>query len=313
MTARSFFPFTHVTADQRKTLGAFFKDVRVLDIDGPGTAGKENLEEKKSLTLVSLSRDRAAVLERQFADYMAWVRLHKGNEKNLKHLLKDSPYFKSDTDLTSIRSQIMSKDHNAESDTVAAPGLFLKLAQNLDRETEAIDTRLCDLDAGRQSLLTELKGEINPSEDGTDHGSALSDTGRIMPAGRFSAWAALARETGMLTDDAGLLVTTSPEMFTWLEENAGSVINGLDIDSIKVHENGCGNKDRWLQDVDNLLEKMTAGTPPIGEQGDALKQQSDCCHLSGYLKFRLFPGEILNRTTQIPGRQVAVCLVGLNS
>ncbi len=41
------------------------------------------------------------------ADYLAWAQLHRGNERNLKHLLKASPYFKSDTDLTSIKSQII--------------------------------------------------------------------------------------------------------------------------------------------------------------------------------------------------------------
>lgn len=308
-----FFPFTHITADQRATLGAFFRHVRVLDIDAAGTAGQGRDPQAGGLIPCSLAHERAATLDRQFSDYMAWARLHRGNEKNLRHLLRDTPYFKTDTDLTSIRSQIAAPLDEGGSEPAADPGLFLKLAQSLDRETEAIDTRLSDLEQGREILMKELKGETGPREEQETAGSSPSDPGRIMPAGRVSAWAALAREAGMFTGETMALVTTSPEIFTWLEENAGTVINGLDIDFIKVHENGCANKDRWLQDVDNLLHKMTAGSSPGREQGDPLKQDYGCCHLSGHLKVRLFSGKTLNRTTQIPGRQVAVCLVGLNS
>ena len=319
MTACSFFPFTHITADQKKTLGAFFRDVQVLDIGGTGLAGQETLEGKTSrnfgLKTFPLPQDRVQALDRQFADYMAWARLHRGNEKNLRHLIKDTPYFRADTDLASIRSQIMSPRDEGGNSGAADPGLFLKLAQNLDQETEAIDTRLRDLDVGRDSLLTELKGEKGGARDPRkEGGSGMSDPGRIMPAERMAAWTVLAQQAGMFMDLPQLLVTTSPEIFVWLEENAGGVINGLDIDSIKVHENECRNKDRWLQDVDNLLDKMLAGTRPPGrEQGDALKQNSECCHLSGYLKIRLFSGEILNRIPQIPGGHLTVCLVGLNS
>jgi hypothetical protein len=316
MTTCSFFPFTHITADQIKTLGAFFRDVQVLDIDG-AAAGQAGVAQEgpQACGLVScpIAHDRALALDRQLADYTAWAQLHRGNEKNLRHLLRDTPYFKSDTDLTSIRSQIISPRDETDRDDTQDPGLFLKLAQRLDRENDTLDTRLRDLEVGMETLMTQLKGDMgSPREHGAET-DACADPGRIMPAGRVTAWAALAREAGVFTGDSQVLVTTSPRIFDWMEETATGVINRLDIDSIKVHENDCENKDGWLQDVDNLLDKMIAGPCPDREQGDALKQHSGCCHLSGFLKVRLFSGEILNRTPLIPGRQVAVCLVGLNS
>lgn len=314
MTTICFFPFTHVTQAQKETLEAFFREVRVLTLD-PDTAPEP---ETSGLVPFGLSGERAAALELKLAEYLSWARIHKGNEKNLRHLLKKTPYFKSDTDLTSIRSQVVgggeqkNEADNCQDETLD-PGLFLKLAQTHDRENEVIEDRLSALDQGREQLLAELKGEME-DEDGPAgvHGAAARfDPGLVMPDRRMEAWAELAAEAGMFSDEAPLLVTTSPGMLAWLTDNAEEVINGLDIDSIKVHENGCGNRDNWFRDVETLLDQIMAD--PSSGQDDAPGKGGGCCDVPGQIQVRIFPGGELNRKYRIPGRQLTVCLVGLNS
>ena len=326
-----FFPFTHITAAQKQVLGRFFNEVRVLDLGGRDRQGapREDVPGSPDLVSCRIPEERAALLDAKLAEYLSWAQLHRGNERNLKHLLKASPYFKSDTDLTSIKSQITRGEGKAgevqaretrdgetrggEKDNpgnMPDPGLFLKLAQTLDQENDLIASRLEALDQGKNALLAELKGEIETSEPEKAPAGA-GDQGMILPDRRMAAWAQLAAEAGLFTGDGPVLATTSPGMFDWLTEGADGVINGLDIDPIKVHENECENRDEWSRDFDNLLDQISAGSQRL--KGETLEGRSGCCHLSGQIKIRLFTQGTLNKLYGIPGSQLMVCLVGLNS
>jgi len=105
-------------------------------------------------------------------------------------------------------------------------------------------------------------------------------------------------------------VTTSSGVMEYLVSGADQVINGLDIKSIKVHENGCENKGPWHGQMDAILDAVIVGkkSPSEGMTGS-----DDLCCKAGQIRCCLLSGGLLNETLKIPGKQLAVCLVQLNS
>jgi len=316
MTAITFFPFTHVTQEDIRSMGAFFQKVTGLSLAGKTEATEDS---QAVLQMAHLPDDQLADLDARVGSYQSWAQLHKGNEKNLKNLIRKTPYLKTETDLTSIQSQIRKGFSGGElggesgEATFLDPLLFLKFAQILDQENQTIDESLSALDKGNTALFAELKGEAESSGSEAQDLADISrvDPGQTMPGERIAAWAETASRAGLLTNDPKVLVTTSPGIMDYLTANAHEVINGLDIPAVKVHENDCTNQAGWFRDFETILDQIITGkTPP---QMEALKQPSGCCKLSGQIKLCLFPRGQLQERFKIPGQHTAVCLVQLNS
>lgn len=336
MARITYFPFTCLAPGVSRTLAAFFSNVSLFSFERLPQA------DAIRLTPAFLPEDQAKGLAAREKDYLSWAQLHKGNEKNLKHLLKADPYFTSDTDLTAIQSQIRSLTQSGVgsgfgSGAVAKGGgtapeglvegqgqtaggkdplLFLKLADHFDRETSAIDQELLNLDKSKQAFLDELKGELGEETELAGAGVLKgSDPGLTMPGERISAWAAAARQAGLLDDDPLILVTTSAGIMDHILTNTERARNGLDINPIKVHEDGCADKAGGLQDIEKILDQIVAGTPLKGETSREtdLTGVAPCCGLSGQIKVCLLEGDEVNQIFKIPGRTMAVCLVQLNS
>ncbi len=332
-----FFPFTHFSMEQLKTMAAFFPKIGFLPLvkdftSHPILAG---LTEQGVLEPYFPSAQRLVQVEKKEQSYLEWARLNKGNEKNFKSLLKEQPYFFDDSGPASIQSQILNgtgKDREAsngekpvQENNVHDPLLLLKFAQLLDIQNEDVDEQLNALEQTRASLFSELRGEVDMADtEKTDSiqnslyqkvksqkSKSQNDPGLFMTRERIASWMRFACEKGFFkkNENFPILVTTSPAVLDYLLSRFEYVINILDIDFLKVHEEGCENKQKWQQDLYEFLKEIIVRQGSIEKK---LPVVEDGCSLSGQIKFCLFQGASMNEFFNVPGNQVAVCLVKLN-
>ncbi len=322
-----FFPFSHISKDQLKSVTAFFPNLGFLPLveDFKSDPMLARLTEQEILQpIFPLARD-VQLVEKQVDSYLNWAQIHRGNEKNLKSLFKDQPYFMEDTGLSSIQSQIRKGTQkkevsSAEKKAGQNPLLLLKFAQLLDVQNEDIDDELNALDQSKASLFSELTGEVSEknsenSSEQSDSGSLNSppsDPGRIMTEERVKSWFRYVGEKELFKEPgvSPLLITTSPAVMDYMVSESEGVINALDIDSIKVHENGCVNKGGWQQDFLLFLEEVIAGKSSSGVDRHEV---DDNCLNSGRIKLCLFPEEGMKQFLNMPDQSIAVCLVQLKS
>ncbi len=316
-----FFPFTHITQKQLSTILAFFPSFQYL-------SGTQDFKRKQALQElcnqgkihpVFLSPEEFETVEQKVEQYQAWAQIHKGNEANLKSILQDNPYFISDTNIASIKSQIKGfKEDKADSGTAVSNEsalqhnlLFLKIAQLCDEQNERIDLKLKELDTSRDNLMSNLRGIGNPLNEAEDNkADASKDSGAVMTRERIYAWSRCMAQKGALKQegDSPLFITTSEAVFTYLESICQDVINALDIDKIKVHENKCENKTEWQHHFCDYLMRAIQGN---GTREKELPKVSDGCSLSGQIKLCLFSGNDINMLFNSSEKQIPVCLIKL--
>lgn len=309
-----FFPFSHVSPEQIQTLTSFFTRVDFLNLnrDIPTDSELHCRIDQGNLNPIGMDTQRLVGIEKQVQSYVDWAQLHRGNEKNLKSLLQDTPYMTDEEGLTSIQSRIREAGADKRSNQAPRdPLLFLKFAEIWDIQNQGIHDELQALETGTNSLFAELKGEVEtPAPESVD--TSQSDPGSAMTGERIQAWAEAAAQMGLFRQggELPLLVTTSPESLEYLVSNTDQVINALDIKSIKVHENGCENKDLWHGEMNTILDAVITGETPSSTD---MIGSSDLCCGAGQIRCCLLSGGKLNEILKTPGKQLAVCLVQLNS
>ncbi len=316
-----FFPFTHISENQLRIVLTFFLSFEYLSMKGDFD-NHPNLHKafgQGKITPFFLSYDQVVTVEQNLEQYLAWARIHKGNEANLKSLLKGTPYFTNDSDVTAIKSQIKGGKGGKDPD-VALPGesvlqqdlLFLKMAQLYDEQNEGIDLALNDLSTSHDTLISTLRGlEYSSSDAGNSKAEDSKDVGGIMTMQRIWAWSrSMAAMGGELKQygDTQLFITTSDAVFDYLESNCKDVVNALDIDNIKVHENECENKNEWQHQFCDYLVRAIQGN---GIQENNLPEVNDSCFLSGQIKLCIFSGNDINRLFNCSNKQISVCLIKL--
>jgi len=268
---------------------------------------------------ISVGDDKVSMVEAKVRSFRDWAAIHKGNEKNLKALIRENTYFRDETDVTAIQSGIRQgvspvSDPGRDAQQIADPLLVLRFAEILDEENETIQNELDALEQSNSALFAELKGEIDPNDSIPEQGRR-PDPCADRTGERIKAWCDAAGEAGLFDTDNGngecpVLATTSPVVLDYLKANSDQVINGLDIDSIKVHEHDCARRETRQMDFYQALEEFISGKNPSWTKGlDA----DDCSCPTGVLRLIRFPGGVLNEKFNIPGTQVVVCLVKLNS
>nr|NJM01679.1 hypothetical protein [Desulfobacula sp.] len=248
---------------------------------------------------------------------MAWVKVNRGNENNLRGLLKNNPYFTSDSDLTAIKSQIRGAGEAAEKpektgkDILLRDLLFLRMARQCDLENESIDIQLKNIDTAGSRMLSALLGEEglkNMAPSG--RGEGITDPGAVMTRERIEAWSRCMIHHGGFrpAGESPLFVTTSEAVADYLETISSDAINALDIDPIKVHENDCENKTGWRQQVFEQL--ISAAKGDTGRQNYPFEGE-DGCLLSGQIKLSLFSGNNVRDLFNLKDKQIRVCLIRL--
>ncbi|MBC8439566.1 MAG: hypothetical protein H8D87_07770 [Deltaproteobacteria bacterium] len=326
-----FFPFTHIRENQLRIVLTFFPSFEYLSMTGDFN-NHPNLHKafgQGKITPFFLSYDQVVTVEQNLEQYLAWARIHKGNEANLKSLLKDTPYFTNDSDVTAIKTQIKGGNGGKDPD-LALPGestlqqdlLFLKMAQLYDEQNEGIDLALNDLSTSHDKLISTLRGleyfsseaenikaEDSKAENYKDVYS--KDAGGIMTQQRIRAWSRSMTSMGgglKQDGDTPLFITASDAVFDYLESNCKDVVNALDIDNIKVHENECENKNEWQHQFCDYLVRAIQGD---GIQENNLPEVNDSCFLSGQIKLCIFSGNDINRLFNCSNKQISVCLIKL--
>lgn len=316
-----FFPFTHITQHQLRQVSAFFLQVSYLPLhhenkDLPHIRTAVDAGQIKRIALPEHHLDTA---KQKALQYTQWAKIHKGNERNLKAILKDSAYFTSDTHVSSIKSQIRGThvDEKAQISTSSPEKdlLFLSMAQMCDEQNEQINLEFQAVEKNRENLFAALRGSEDPPEDPMDEISqdfsfANTDAGLTMTGERIASWAGGMALAGALNEHPKncFLVTTSPAVMDYLESNCTDVINALDIDHIKVHENNCAMKTRWQH---QFCESLMPAVHGEGIRKKNLPQITDRCKVSGKIKICIFSGDLINELFKISCKQIVVCLVNL--
>ncbi len=313
-----FFPFTHITRNQLDTLLTFFPSFHHLpvSVDFNQDQVLRNLFEQGKITPFFSSAEELEPVEQKVEQYLAWARIHKGNEVNLKSLLKDTPSFTSDTHVTAIKSQIKGTQGDiasAVSDEFVLQRdlLFLKMAQLCDEQNERIDLELKNLDKTREKLVSTLRGLEEPlSEAQAGKTGDYQDFGAVMTRERISAWSGCMAQKGGIKSDGNrpLFVTTSEAAFDYLESNCEDIVNTLDIDQIKVHENCCENKSEWQR---QFCDCLTGAVQGDGNRENNLPKIEDECSLFGQIKLSYFSGNGINNLFNLSDKQIPVCLIKL--
>ncbi len=317
-----FFPFTHISESQLRIVLTFFPAFEYLSMTRNFDLRPDlrKLSGQGKITPFFLSYDQAVMVKQNLEQYMEWARIHEGNEVNLKSLLKDTPYFTDDSDVAAIKSKLRKgKDGKVQKKaslsgepTLKQDLLFLKMAQLYDEQNEGIDLALKNLDTSHDTLISTLRGLDGSSSEGAD--SMVEDNkdmGGIMTSQRIQAWSRCMAAMGGLNrpgEGISLFITTSEAVFDYLESNCKDVINALDIDKIKVHENGCENKNEWHHHFCAELMRAVQGD---GYRINDLPKVTDKCCLSGQIKLYIFSGNTINSIFSCPDKQVFVCLVKL--
>ncbi|MCP4672695.1 MAG: hypothetical protein GY857_15475 [Desulfobacula sp.] len=318
-----FFPFTHITDNDLETLLTFFSKFNCLSINSEFKSKKgqnhtklNQLFEKGKIIPHFLSPKTLDSIEAKFEQYLEWAEIHKGNEHNLKLLLKANPYYTNDSDVTVIKSQI--KGNTKEQQNLFTDAsklqeslLFLKMAQLYDEQNEGIDLEFKHINKIGEQLVASLRGledleELPKLSQQTDN----HDSGTMMIQERISAWFRCMNTMNILEhDDAKVLfITTNEEIFYYFESNCKDVVNTLDIDNIKVHENSCKNQEKWQDQFENFL---MAAMGKNGNQEKRLPQVDDTCSKRGQIKVcNFFMGDI-NHSFNVADEQISVCLIKL--
>ena len=281
------------------------------DVDGQ-FGGKSGAFDSLELPDALMEEVRLSLL-----DYKAWAELNRGVGRGyLQSIVRDMPYFKSDTEISVIRTQIekqtMGEPPKDFSEADASSGgthpreldpkvvtqqlkrdlLFLRLAHQSDLEHELLNQTLSSIDAKAVNLLKELKGEDGQglSVKSKDN-LAREDRGGQMTRERMQAWGEVIKK---YFPDAflRLWVTTSPTVMDFLVagDEKGKLI--LDIVPITVHKETCSLKDQWQEDFYRALEDVIHG----GAWQMNTMPQGDCsCDFSMELTLYLLSGEHVQR------------------
>lgn len=313
-----FFPFTFMDNRQAKALSCFFNHLNVLDIHDGGVLPEPmaGLEAQGRLNRLCLDREKLARAEQKIRSYLDWAAIHKGNEKNLRSLIREEMFFKDDSGLAAIRAGIRSGAASQAPEPKTGPDsndslVFLKLADIHDRQSQDIQAALDSLDQENAALFAELKGdeEIDPAVDHTQ----AAEPGQAMTEKRIAAWLKAAGDGACFDQDGTqVLVTTSRAVMDEFLAGAGKPINALDIDSIKVHEKDCEFIEQQNFKIHTIIEQMAQGLTPDFEEG--YFKGADHEPVTGRIQIRFFSGLCdLNVTEKNPGGQIGVCLVELNS
>ena len=297
-----YFPFTHVPVQDQILMGGVLKQVFYLSSDpqqawsGGGTwadkpggrqAGKRVAEDpfdsfcKPDLVLVPFPRDMRDRVVGVLADHRQWAAHSGAAPGQLKSLLRKTPYFTSDTQVSAIGSQIRKKvspeppREDPEQALVKALA-FLCLARENDEQKAAIDDALSAINekkhrlfatlAGEESTPTRLdNGQLSPGEvsftptgTGEDPGALMTPL-RIRSWFRVFSWLAGAGDPPMGgVKEPVILITTSPAVVAFFEQISQDGQLLLDKEINYVHKETCAT-DNCLQDqlLDDIRDAVS--------------------------------------------------------
>ena len=313
-----FFPFSHVNEAQQTTLTAFFQQFVFLPLASDLDQDPQMVPLVKNQTAVPVfsSDIRLAHVSAQVTAWMNWAALHQGNEHNLNTLIQDNPYLTDHLGPAAIGSELRARIAGTQQNSgknlkPADPLLFALIAKLTDAGNEATDQAMAGLEKKRAVLFSALRGDPDQQTSNAIQ-SPGPDPGAVMTRERIRAWAACARETHLFSEPKPrAFVTTSRAVFDQVAANGSRVINALDIDSIKVHEDGCVHQPDWHRQVLTLLNTLAAGPVDDSQARNTLAVMDDSCACTGRIQAQVVEGPDLEKKLNLPGTRLLICRVTL--
>jgi hypothetical protein len=326
------FPFTCDAAGDAGLVLGCFGSVSILTLSSAAEIAREPSPPRDGLVRIPLDDEHHRSVMASVSEYRRWADIHRNTRGALKALVRETPWFTSDTSIASLRARI---EQGARQTGGAAAGgndrirkdivrdalVFLRLAQELDRENQAIDRSLDALERNRAGLFADLAGDGDPL---TRLGNVLpkTDPGELMTSSRLRAWSIL---RGMVEKSLGepserLYVTTSPAVQGFLEDVSEKSTKMLDIDSVKVHLGENEIRAPWRSE---LLDRVRTAAMGVGPTIRDLPESSGGGEgVPVGITVFLFSGEEVDRMFSCPetgdgsslagrlsGEPVPVCLV----
>lgn len=271
-----FFPFTHLSEKDAESVLTCFQRFSFISTKSREefVHGDEPLKNSTFIDFIFTEQEELRPVLERVHEYRAWAEIHGGGAKGyLKSLLRDTPYFTSDTMVGNIRTQINTrinkragkqdvkagrisdhKDREAsdQKDSFAENLLFLRLAQEQDAENESIDSAFSAVSFNEQQIIASVKGESANAENRVQD----DDPALYMSEKRIDAWAGLFKEKKgqIVSDDPLLFVTTSRAVIDILKQRAEKSLKILDSNNTKVYEDNCMNHGRWMAEFHDTLQ-----------------------------------------------------------
>ncbi|MFH1154248.1 MAG: hypothetical protein V1793_10560 [Pseudomonadota bacterium] len=327
------FPFTYVAKTDAELIRACFTDASVLTVSSAPELATVQGAVQDTLDNIALSDDVLGPVMSSIREYRRWADINRGARGVLKTLIKDTPWFTSDTGVSSLRARIMEGANGRKTrpgssghprDMIMEALVFLRFAQDLDRENELIDTTLDSLGRSQADLFAGLRGDTGSQESlmfPKDH-QGQDDPGALMTQKRILAWSVrFSLTTGREEALAGqLFVTTSPAVLDFLKDEAEKSTKMLDIDSFKVHLGNDQTWSAWRSGFFDQISRAAAGERPENEQWpespgniDTMDAGLSLFRFSGEEVIKIFcPAETRGRRSQLEQMSdtaVPVCLI----
>ncbi|MBF0111569.1 MAG: hypothetical protein HQK74_02405 [Desulfamplus sp.] len=264
-----FFPFTSLSQYDAKSILNFFdkfsylstSSAKELELSEPDWF-KHLWREKGAIEPITLMEDELNPILESVKSWRSWADANYGRQTKsgyLQSIFRQNPYFTSDSDIFSIRSQIekgglLASESNSHLNRKDKKGgakdnflLFLRLAAIADCENETIDQKLSSIDNLESNLFTELKGEKTQEAkesicdnfiDFNSLGLHKTDRGEVMTKERIGSW------INLFIEKKGYLGDTFPDIFVTTSRAAVDFLFSLieksnlmlDIDNFKVHK-----------------------------------------------------------------------------
>ncbi len=305
-----FFPFTHMQATDVKAISALFKSILFFPVSRQ-TEFEESIRHIKDkdflLPVYAENKDFELVMHK-VNEYRNWGELNKENKGNLKVFLQDKPYFTDDTAVAHIRGEI-ERNHKASSDLPSKEDsllknlMFLRLAKIYDLEKENLNSKFNSIKKDEQNLFSAIHGLDKELDK-----KRVEDLGEYMTSERVRAWVEFFNNKNPFSafDTSLLFVTTSPAVMEYLMSVSKKKIKLLDIDSLKVHENKCENKNQWIEEFNKYVyDLVISGQQPLNISAE----RDDSCKLEVKIKLYLLQGDVISSFFQGVGQKVPICLV----
>ncbi len=255
-----FFPFTSLTQYDADCLLSFFETFSYLTTSSADELALSEPEwfqtlwkEKRAVEPVTLSQEELIPLRASIKSWKDWADTNYGKQTKsgyLQSIFRDSPYFTSDSDIVSIRTQIKSgldmysKDTNKNANNalhVKSAPVFLRLAAMADRENEAVDQQLSSIGRLEADVFAELKGGLDEKSFDSNIlrvNTATQDRGELMTEQRVRAWFSffLTKKYDFSDQSHQVFVTTSRAVIDFIISVSEKSKLMLDIDNFKVHK-----------------------------------------------------------------------------
>lgn len=326
-----FFPFTHVSEEDVAALLTCFNGFCCL-----GVSRLDELAFQDPAIEVVLPTDKEIVsVLAMIEDYRQWARVNQGGAGQLKARVPDSPYFTSDTDISSLKSTIERQAGSGpgqdleggdkQRDALLNALVFLRMAQESDGEIDQIDKKFSLISKSEASLFSALRGNgLPPAADVAPFDGypvVKRDRGSTRTGKRIFAWACFFREKMAFSTDAEPLlpVTTSPAVMDYFLSMAKKSTKVLDIANFKVHERSCDQSNPWKRHLNDVIWDAVSGSP---RDENGLIEASDGCTVIVDIQLHLFSDRAVadifcpsgqkgrkNRLIQGKGGEIPICLV----